>query len=445
MIGIEHMGVTEEQLNGLGNRWAKRDGEVRWYVNDWMDAIGMEVVYYNTGNISDVYYHGGPASHGEDHPSNYWFKKSVAGTKVWIDAEGRVHVDYCKDAGVERDIVAKVGERIEALLAPAPVEAVVEVCARAEAQAPVEEAEIEPEDGWSEELADQRASEQRMVVRRADGIVAQVRRVLEPEDLDRYDAEELDELAPRTQYGVQWDTSEVFAWLREGQARSVAHVEREDGEVASLQMSYVDEGEDIWTAIGRIYPKSCDLMDEASLLPDDRQWSADEHFCTGEDSELAMWLAKGVQHYSGALDESDATIEADRREGVATVTWAADGLVLSQDIDLNEGDMERIVLGADPVAEGWEDGLGRAVCAENASGDVPEGMWADVMAGASWEPWDQGDSYDEQVQPGTWKGRRVEAVYRIPDPEAFEAALREDEDGAYLDALKSLRVVGWSE
>lgn len=145
MIGMEHIGITEEQLNGLGNRWAKKDGEVRWYVNDWQDAIGMEVVYYNTGNVSDVYYHGGNGWHGDGHPSNSWYYKNVAGTKVWLDAQGRVHVDYCKDAGVGRDIIAKVGERIQAAIdAQAPFEAVVEVCAQADAQAPVEEVQVEP-------------------------------------------------------------------------------------------------------------------------------------------------------------------------------------------------------------------------------------------------------------------------------------------------------------
>ena len=257
MIGNEHMGVTEEQLNGLGNRWAKRDGEVRWYVNDWMDAIGMEVVYYNTGNISDVYYHGGPASHGEGHPSNYWFKKSVAGTKVWIDIEGRVHVDYCKDAGVERDIIAKVGERIQAAIdAQAPVEVVTEVCAQAEAQAPVEEAE--------------------------------------------------------------------------GKLVAIMFVEREDGETAKVDLPIQAEDEDVWTAIGREYPSSYDLMDERSIVPGyvsvDR-WDA--RFRPGEDSELTQWLKEGMANaadfgYDYDLD-SDLRWNHDRTEAELTVFGTVGG------------------------------------------------------------------------------------------------------------------------
>lgn len=292
MIGMEHIGITEEQLNGLGNRWAKKDGEVRWYVNDWQDAIGMEVVYYKTGNVSDVYYHGGNGWHGDGHPSNSWYYKNVAGTKVWIDIQGRVHVDYCKDAGVERDIVAKVGERVQAVLdAQAPVEVVVEVCAQAEAQADVEEAE-----------------------------------------------------AP---------------------AEVAVLVEREDGQQARVMVP--DAGEDVWACILEAYPTAYDLIDEGRILVDDGAgYGYDASFGPGEDEALAMWLAEGVQHYCGGLDESDATIEADRREGMAVVTWDGEDGPVSQAINLNEGDMEKIVLGADPVAEGWEDGIGRQVCKANA-------------------------------------------------------------------------------
>ncbi len=158
MIGKQHMGITEEQLNALGSAWTKREGETRWYVNDWQDAIGMEVVYYNTGNVSDVYYHGGPSSHGEGHPSNYWYKKNVAGTKVWIDAEGAVHVDYCKDDAVARDIVDRIGERIEAAMAPATESAEAVFAAEQEAE------EAEDEVGPIEAL----------VVRKADGKTAKV-------------------------------------------------------------------------------------------------------------------------------------------------------------------------------------------------------------------------------------------------------------------------------
>lgn len=167
MIGSKHVGITEEQLNALGNAWTKKAGEARWYVNDWEDAIGMELVYYKSGNLSDVYYHGGPASHGEGHPSNYWYSRNVSGTKVWIDADGAVHVDYCKDRGVEEDIIARIGERIEALMAP--VETVQEIAV---------EAFAEPEEETGEETA-----EILRVVRPAGDVAKVVLPVQEGDDL----------------------------------------------------------------------------------------------------------------------------------------------------------------------------------------------------------------------------------------------------------------------
>jgi len=109
MIGNTHAGITEEILNTLGNKWEKKTNEIRWYVNDWMDAIELEVGYYKTGNVSDVAWHG-------DGRSNCWYKKYVMGTKVWIDIDGAVHVDYCKETAVERAIIEAIGKRIEAAI-----------------------------------------------------------------------------------------------------------------------------------------------------------------------------------------------------------------------------------------------------------------------------------------------------------------------------------------
>lgn len=500
MIGMEHIGITEEQLNALGKAWTKKAGETRWYVNGWQALIGMEVQYHRSGNVSDVFW----TVDGErKNPSNSWYSKYVASTKVWLDAQGRVHVDRCESRCVEEAVVEALDRIVERMVAPAqetsieavPEEAVgsmvawtvYEVEAKAEAQAPVEEAEVpeeadvdEPRDDAQEELRELARAYRNLVRKDEERHTLMIRyrgescsSVIEYDDVESLKAGYEEEVARAVALGSDiawiaacaaepddrghnrtvWEARVTGADIqalreqREAQAEPeqvAVFVEREDGQQAKVMVP--DVGEDVWTCILKAYPTAYDLIGEGRILVDDGAgYGYDASFVPGEDEALAQWLAEGVQHYSGGLDGSDATIEADRREGVATVTWAADGLVLSQDIDLGEGDMERIVLGADPVAEGWEDGLGRVVCRENASGDVPEGMWADVMAAASWEPWDQGDSCDEQVQLGTWRGRRVEAVYRIPDPEAFEEALREDEDGAYLDSLKSLRVVGWSE
>ena len=103
--------ITTEILNMIGNEWVKPgSGQIRYYVNDWKDLIGMEVEYYNTGNVCDVRYDG-------RNPSNCWFKKYVQSTKVWVDVEGGVHVDYCRDEYVEEHIIRVVTERIERLVA----------------------------------------------------------------------------------------------------------------------------------------------------------------------------------------------------------------------------------------------------------------------------------------------------------------------------------------
>ena len=154
---------------------------------------------------------------------------------------------------------------------------------------------------------------------------------------------------------------------QQNEIRTVAvFVGREDGEQARVMVP--DVGEDVWTCILKAYPAAYDLMDEGRILVDDGagyEWDAS--FGPGEDEALAQWLAQGVQHYSGGLDGSDAVIEADRREGMAFVTWDGEDGPVSQTINLNPGDFEKIVLGADPVAEGWEDGIGRQVCKANAS------------------------------------------------------------------------------
>lgn len=63
--------------------------------------------------------------------------------------------------------------------------------------------------------------------------------------------------------------------------------------------------------------------------------------------------------------------------------------------------------------------------------------WAEVMDQASFDVWDQGEEPGEMVQPGTWRGRRIEVVYRLPEDfedRMTEAQMRGEGD-AYLDTL----------
>lgn len=221
-------------------------------------------------------------------------------------------------------------------------------------------------------------------------------------------------------------------------------VERKDGQWADFEVVDYGENSDLWTCIGEDWPVSYELMDEKMIFVDDPAYhhSSDESFGLGEDAKLAAWLAEPLDDTYEAVLPSGAWIQASRRDGWATVTWEREGVTLEQTIGIEPEDFAAILAGRDPVADGWEDGAGNPVCIGNSRGEVPDGMWAQVLQEASWEPWDQGDSYDEQVQEGTWRGMRVTATYRIGDPEAFEAALREDEDAAYLHAMVSMVAQG---
>ena len=91
MIGSKHIGITEEILDQLGSRWTKKEGETRWYVDGVREKVGK------------------------------YCKCEFNGVKVWLDAEGAVHVDHCLHEAVERDIVERIGRLVEAAV-PAPAE-----------------------------------------------------------------------------------------------------------------------------------------------------------------------------------------------------------------------------------------------------------------------------------------------------------------------------------
>lgn len=179
---------------------------------------------------------------------------------------------------------------------------------------------------------------------------------------------------------------------------------------------------DVWDCIRVLYPRVYDLIDESMIEVERIQQPYDEKFGDGLCGlGLEDWIRAGeitADTYSGEL-ESGARIKADRIDGIATVMWTVDGIEVSQDIALNEGDFARIASGADPVAEGWEDGSGwKTVCLGNASGDVPRGLWDEAIETAEWESPRENGRGDEAVQDGTWGRFHIRAVYRVPDPEA---------------------------
>ena len=121
----------------------------------------------------------------------------------------------------------------------------------------------------------------------------------------------------------------------------------------------------MWGAVAKAYPLSYGLIDEHMVLPNDTDYEWDEKFGPGEDKTLANWIVGYIDTYDGELADG-ASIHADLIDGYAAVTWTEDGREFVQFISLNPGDFEEIVLGADPVADGWEDGCGKLVCRANA-------------------------------------------------------------------------------
>lgn len=98
--------MTAENREQIGNAWRARDGSIRYYVNDWQDMIGLEVRHYKTGNVSSVYF--------QDYQmSNNHYNKYISGTKVWIDENDGIHVDYCRDSEIESAIIEAVGKRLQ--------------------------------------------------------------------------------------------------------------------------------------------------------------------------------------------------------------------------------------------------------------------------------------------------------------------------------------------
>lgn len=90
----------------IGKAWRASDGSIRYYVNDWKDMIGLKVSYYNTGNVSSVVFQNYPMS-------NSHYNKYISGTKVWIDENDGIHVDYCRDDEIKSAIIKAVGKKLK--------------------------------------------------------------------------------------------------------------------------------------------------------------------------------------------------------------------------------------------------------------------------------------------------------------------------------------------
>lgn len=72
--------------NGItGKEWVHpTTGETRIYLNDWLEAVGVELSYYGTGNICYAELDGKKVSNNTG--------KSLKAMKAWIGSDGEVHV-----------------------------------------------------------------------------------------------------------------------------------------------------------------------------------------------------------------------------------------------------------------------------------------------------------------------------------------------------------------
>jgi hypothetical protein len=65
--------------------WIKPDtGEERHYLQNWREAIGLEITWFNTGNIRWAFWDGKRISNT---------RASQIAMKPWFDSEGKLHVD----------------------------------------------------------------------------------------------------------------------------------------------------------------------------------------------------------------------------------------------------------------------------------------------------------------------------------------------------------------
>ena len=65
--------------------WIKPDtGEERHYLQNWREAIGLEVTWFNTGNIRWAFLDGQRISNT---------RASRISMKPWFDSDGKLHVD----------------------------------------------------------------------------------------------------------------------------------------------------------------------------------------------------------------------------------------------------------------------------------------------------------------------------------------------------------------
>lgn len=111
--------ITAEQATDIlgAKPWSNpRNDSTRYYLNDWMDLIGLKATYYKTGNISNVMLRGEQMSNADGYRMGAGqdaFGRGVVG-KAWIE-NGQVHT-----RDLNGHAARLVAEAIADKLTPAP-------------------------------------------------------------------------------------------------------------------------------------------------------------------------------------------------------------------------------------------------------------------------------------------------------------------------------------
>ena len=83
--------INMEKVRTEYKEWTPKSGQVRYYINDWMQISGIKLEYHGTGNLESL------IIDGECSPiSSYAWSKYSAHIKVWVGAEDcELNINYC--------------------------------------------------------------------------------------------------------------------------------------------------------------------------------------------------------------------------------------------------------------------------------------------------------------------------------------------------------------
>ena len=97
--------LNMEKVRTECKEWTPESGQVRYYINDWMQISGVKLEYHGTGNLESLNIDGecSPIS------SNYAWSKFCANVKVWVGTEDcELHIDCCDQDYIRGHVFKRV-------------------------------------------------------------------------------------------------------------------------------------------------------------------------------------------------------------------------------------------------------------------------------------------------------------------------------------------------